>query len=465
MRKFGLRDKIGYMFGDLGNDFSFYFVSGYLMLYYTDILEINAALVGFIFFAARIWDAFMDITIGRIADTSPPEKNGRFKPWIMRKSFPLVIFFILMFIKIPGDSDSFYVVYAIITYFFWGAFYSAVNIPYGSMASAITEDPNQRTSLSVFRTFGSSLAGLSIGFVTPYVLMMNNPTNQARFILITIIYGVSALICYSLVYFLPTERVFSQRSNIEELHWKSTFKGLAKNRPLIVLMGSSLMLLLSWLLNNSLNAYFFKNYFHSTAAMSLAAITLVLTTMILSPFSGYLSRKFGKKESICVGMLFTSVAYILLYVLPISNPFMFCFLFFFANVGVALFNVLIWALVLEDIDYQEYITGKREEGTIYAIYAFARKIGQALAGGIGGFILAATGYVNGASEQSVGVRMGIKGIYLLAPAIGYFLIFLIFTFAYPFNKDKLHEFTQKLAEKRERRARAEKRLKAIANLK
>ena len=108
VRPFGLRDKFGYLFGDLGNDFFFMLVSSYLMVFYTDIFGISAAVVGVLFMVARLWDAFADVTWGRFIDTRKTTPNGKFKPWIFRMSFPLVITGVLMFVKIPGMSDGFY---------------------------------------------------------------------------------------------------------------------------------------------------------------------------------------------------------------------------------------------------------------------------------------------------------------------------------------------------------------------
>ena len=149
MRKFGMRDKFGYLFGDFGNDFFFILVASFLMVFYTDVFHLNPAHVGVLFLVARLWDAVADMAWGRFIDTRKTGKHGKFKPWIFRMSFPLVIVGVLMFVYIPGMSDGFYLAYAYVTYILWGTLYSTVNIPYGSMASVITGDPVERTSLSI----------------------------------------------------------------------------------------------------------------------------------------------------------------------------------------------------------------------------------------------------------------------------------------------------------------------------
>ena len=174
VRPFGMRDKMGYLFGDFGNDFFFFLVSAFLMVYYTDVFGISAAFVGMLFLVARLWDAIADVTWGRFIDTRKTGKNGKFKPWIFRMSFPLVISGVLMFVHIPGMSNGFYEAYAFVTYILWGTLYSTVNIPYGSMASVITGDPVERTALSTFRTMGSMLASLIVNAVGPLIVFVDN---------------------------------------------------------------------------------------------------------------------------------------------------------------------------------------------------------------------------------------------------------------------------------------------------
>ena len=112
MRKFGTRDKFGYLFGDFGDDFFFMLVLAFLMVFYTDVMHLNPAAVGGLFVVARLWDAFADIAWGRFIDTRKTGKNGKFRPWVLRMSFPLVITGVLMFVYIPGMSDGFYLAYA-----------------------------------------------------------------------------------------------------------------------------------------------------------------------------------------------------------------------------------------------------------------------------------------------------------------------------------------------------------------
>ncbi len=452
MKKFGIADKIGYMFGDFGNDFFFILVASFLMLFYTDIMGINGAIVGVLFLVARVWDAIMDVSWGRFIDSRKPGKKGKFKPWMMRMSLPLVIFGVLMFIKIPGMSNQFYMVYAFATYIIWGSLYSTVNIPYGSMASVITGDPTERASLSTFRSIGASIAGTVVSVVVPLVVFVNNKADAGRFSIIAIVFAILAMCCYSLCYFLTTERIVSQDTG-NKLYWKVTLAGMKRNRPLIALIAAALVLLISTMLVSAMNSYMFKDYFQNTKALSIAGLISTVTPILLAPFIAPIIKKFGKKESASVAVLIAAIAYLGLFLYPSKNIIPFLVIMFIGYLGIGLFNTTIWAFVTDVIDYQEYLTDTREDGTIYSIYSFARKIGQALAGGLSGLALTKVGYVAGAAAQTEQVSNSIKSFATLIPAIAYLIVFLILAFVYPLNKAKLVELTKNLEERHSTKTR------------
>lgn len=167
VKPFGLKDKIGYMFGDFGNDFTFIFSSTFLMVFYMKVLGISGAAVGTLFLVARFVDAFTDVTMGRIVDTCKPGKDGKFRRWIRIMAGPVAIASFLMYQSSLADASmTVKMIYMYATYILWGSIcYTGINIPYGSMASAITDVPEERTALSTFRSIGATLAQLVIGVV------------------------------------------------------------------------------------------------------------------------------------------------------------------------------------------------------------------------------------------------------------------------------------------------------------
>ena len=447
-RKFGMKDKLGYMFGDWGNDFFFVLVAAFLMVFYTDVFHINPAAVGGLFLLARLWDAVADVSWGRFIDTRKAGKNGKFRPWIFRMSFPLVICGVLMFVHIPGMSDGFYLAYAYVTYIIWGTLYSTVNIPYGSMASVITGDPVERTALSSWRTLGGNLAGLIINVVGPMILFVNNKPDANRFILAALIFGGLALACYMACYKLSVERIVMDETTKPKVNLGQTMKGLGKNKPLIWFLIASLLFLVCFMLIGAVNVYLFKDYFGNAKALSMVGFLQAIAVFVGMPFVKPLVAKFGKKEVASGGLLIATVIYAILYFLPNLTGTQFIGVLTIGMFGYGIFNLVIWAFVTDVIDYHEYLTGLREDGTVYSIYSMARKVGQAVAGGVGGAAIAAVGYNPTLKAQTADTLQGIHTLGTLVPASILAVVFLIIVFCYPLNKKRTAQLTADLAERR-----------------
>jgi len=460
MRNFGLRDKIGYMFGDIGNDFFFILVSSFLMVFYTKVLGIPGEVVGTLFLIARFVDAFTDVTMGRIVDAARPARDGRFRPWIKRMAIPVVISGILMFIPAAANlSYGLKLVYIYVTYLLWGSIcYTAINIPYGSMASAITDDPIGRTSLSTFRSIGAAIGGVLIGSGVPLIIYTYDAQgNQIilgeRFFPLALVFGALALICYGLCYTLTLERISVAPTKQKKTNFASALRSLAKNRALIAIIAAAIVLLLSLLLSSSMNMFLFMDYFKSKEAMSVAGLLQTACTLLLAPFATTITEKFGKKEASALAVFSSSAVFFLLFFLRIQNPWLFCVFLFFGNLGSGLFNLLIWAFITDVIDHQEATNGTREDGTIYAVYSFARKIGQALAGGLGGYALTLIGYISSTENivQAPEVVNRIYSVSTIVPAVCYLIVAIILAFWYPLTKRKVNE-NQALIKKMHKRA-------------
>ncbi|MEH7095523.1 MFS transporter [Neobacillus vireti] len=448
MRPFGFKDKVGYLFGDFGNDFFFGLVGSFLMVYYTDVFHLNPAGVGGLFLLARLWDAVADISWGRFIDTRKAGKNGKFKPWIYRMSFPLVFSGVLMFIHIPGMSNGFYTAYAYVTYILWGTLYSTVNIPYGSMASVITGDPVERTTLSTWRSLGATLAQLIVGVVGPLLMFVNNKADANHFLMAAIIFGILSISSYMACYKLSVERVVINESAKPNVNLAKTLKGISKNKPLIVFLIGSLIFLISLMLIGTVNTYLFKDYFGNAKILSVLSLVQSATIFIGMPLIKPLVSKFGKKEVASAGFLLATMVYFILYLLPNLSAIQYIAILSIGMFGYALFNLVSWAFITDLVDYHEYVTGLREDGTIYSLYSFARKVGQAVAGGIGGAAVAAVGYNPALQSQTQSTLHGIHTLATLIPAIGLFLVFIFLGFVYPLNKKRTAQLVNDIEVKR-----------------
>lgn len=456
-RPFGWRDKIGYMFGDFGNDFTFIFASLFLMVFYTKVLGIRAELVGVLFVVARLVDAFTDITMGRIVDKFKISKTERFKPWIRWASGPVALASFLMYqSSLATASMNVKVVYMFATYILWGSIcYTAVNIPYGSMASVISENAEDRASLSTFRSIGAALASLVIGVLAPLLVYTtdangNQIVEGSRMTLIAGVFSVAAILCYWICVALTTERVqVVQNKNGEKMSIVATLKRLSTDRALLGIILAAILLLLASLLTQSINQYVFIDYFRDKTGLSVMTLIGIIPSFLIAPLVIPITRRFGKKEASAVGCIVGGFASILLYVLHTRSMWNFILISTLGYIGFGFFNLVIWSFITDVIDDQEVKTGKREDGTIYAIYSFARKVGQAAAGGLGGFALAMTGYNESVQVQSEAVVNGIYNVATLYPGILYIAVGLVLMFIYPLGKKRVEENVKTLKMKRE----------------
>lgn len=445
LRPFGARDKLGYMFGNIANDFTFIFASLFLQVFYTDVLGINAALVGTMFLLSRIIDAFTDTAMGRIADKTKATKNGKFKPWLLRACGPVALASFLMYqSSLAGAAMGIKIVYMFVTYLLWGSIcYTAINIPYGSMASVISSEADHRAALSTFRGVGSLIPQVVVGVVLPMFLYttLDDGTkiaNAKMFPIIALVTSLLAVGCYLLCYRMCTERIKPQQT--ENISFAQSIKALLHNRALVGIALVYICFLGAQMLNQTISNYIFKDYFSNTMGLSVMNAAGFVPALALAPAAVPLARRFGKKELGIFAAVLGAVAFGGLFLLHTSSMWLYVIVNIIGLLGFGLFNLIIWAFITDVIDDQEVKTGVREDGTIYAVCSFARKLGQAIASALGGWSLGWIGYVEGSTVgQSEAVTNGIYNIATLVPTILYVIVALCLIFIYPLSKKKVAE--------------------------
>lgn len=455
-RPFGGRDKLGYLFGDFGNDFTFVLSSSFLLKFYTDVMGVSAAVVGVIMMLARFVDAFTDVAMGRICDRSKVTAAGKFKPWIRRMCIPVALSSFLIYQSaLAGMPLAFKVGYLFVTYILWGSiFYTSINIPYGSMASAISPEPGDRQSLSAYRTMGGVLAGLVIGAGVPVVAYDHvgewPVVNGPRFTLIAGVFSVLAVICYLICYRLTTERVnFGQQESTEKAGnvW-SMLKSAVSNRALVSIIGASVVMLLAQLTMQSMSNYVFPNYYKNTTAQAASSVLMVVGMGLAAILAKPIAKRFGKAELSVVSNLLAAVVCVVLFFVRPANVWVYVALQTLIWVGLGMFSIVSWALITDVIDYSELRNGVREDGSVYALYSFARKMGQAASAGLSGALLSFIGYTEERAFEDQVVN-GIFDISTLVPAAGFLLLAGILWFWYPLHKKQVDANVAALKEKRE----------------
>lgn len=459
VRTFGFADKLGYLFGDFGNDFTFIFSTTILMKFYTDVMSISAAAVGAVMMLARFVDAFTDVAMGRICDRSKGNKNGKFKPWLLRMCVPVAITSFLIYQSSLADMPYiFKLIYLFVTYILWGSvFYTSINIPYGSMASAVSAEPGDRQSLSTFRTMGGMFAGMIIGVGLPVFAYEKIDGVEklvgSKVTLLAGIFSVLAVVCYLLCYKLVTERIRPEvsKDDFKNNSIKKMLFNAVKNRALISIIVASVVMLLAQLTMQSMANYVYPDYYNNASAQSVSTL-LMMTGMIVSAiFSKPLCKKFGKAEVSVVSNFFAGGVCILLFFFRPESVWVYAGVQMLCWLGLGMFSMVNWALITDVIDYSEIKNGIREDGSVYALYSFARKLGQAVAAGLSGALLTMIGYNTTATLQGVSqpqsVKDGIYDISTLVPALGFILLAIVLSFWYPLHKKQVDENVRILREK------------------
>lgn len=467
-RPFGMRDKLGYLFGDFGNDFTFILSTSILMKFYTDVMGVSAGVVGTLMMLARFVDAFTDVSMGRICDRSRVTPSGKFKPWLLRMCIPVAAASFLMYAPgFAGDittkwSETTRIAYLCFTYLLWGSFcYTAINIPYGSMASAISSEPGERQSLSTFRTLGGMAAGMFIGIGLPLIAFdkvtlangeVADVINGRKVAAAAAVFSILAILCYILAYTMITERVrvdssiVRRRTTIGQM-----LMNAASNRALLSIIAASVVMLLAQLTMQNMAAYLYPDYYNAAAMQSVSSVLMMVGMIIAGAAAKPLATRYGKSEISVVSNLFAGAVCIFIWILKPENVWVFITLQTLCWLGLGIFSMVSWALITDVIDYSELKNGIREDGSIYAMYSFARKLGQAAAAGLSGWLLTAIGYNENALEQGVSqtaaVKNGIFSITTLVPAAGFILLALVLWFWYPLHKKQVDANVAALKEK------------------
>lgn len=448
--KIGLKDGISYMIGDAGNMFVLTYVSSFLKIFLTDVLKISTKKVGNLFLFTRLWDAINDPLWGAIVAKRKPGKNGKYRRYLLTVSVPLAISEVLCFVAFDRFTNSQAILLAIAyaTYIAFGMLYTGMNVPFGSLASVITDDPDGRTLLSTFRAIGSGVGGAAPLLLAPFIIYIKvddgnggtyDVANGSRMLLFAVIMAVFSAVAYIICYTMTKERVPSEATPHVDL--KKTYGSMIKSRPFVVLALTGI-LISGQLQFSSLNQYLYKNYFCNARLSTVGTVAQYLPVAIMIFLVPKLSKRFGKKELCQIGSFFSAAAAIATYLIKPGRDQtkLFMILLFVIGFGYSFVSITNWAVVADVIDYQQYRTHEKSESAIYAVYTFCRKLGQTAADYGGLTLLAMVGYDGKEMADAgyvPGVSEGILKVCTLIPAVVYTLIFLLYKFGYPLTKERL----------------------------
>lgn len=452
-RPFGFRDKFSYMMGNIGCDLMFFLSSIYLLKFYTDVMGVSAAIVGSMMMISRFVDAFTDVTMGQIVDRSPTKAKGKFAPFIRMVAGPVTIASFLMYAAWFKDMGmTFKIVWMFVTYLLWGSiFYTGINIPYGSMASAITDSPKERAELSKWRTIGTQMVLILTSVLLPTILYYQNDAGQSvlsdtRIMIAAAIFSIVSFTAFMVCYHMTTERIKFE-TKTEKFNLGELLKSLVKNKALLGIVAVSLVALLGQMSYTNMQSYIYPNYFGSPSGISMTNIIGIAITLGASLFVVPLTDRFGRKNLAIFAGAIQAASFIVLYFLQTDNVWIWTGIYEIGYIGNGIFSLITWAMLTDVIDDTEVTTGERVDGTVYSVYSFARKCGQGFSSGIAGAMLSMIGY-KATTAFNPEVIKGIYDVTCLVPAASYVLLVLAVIFLYPLGKKRVEDNTAELRRRR-----------------
>ncbi len=452
---FSLKDKIGYLCGDLGFNSLQVIVNSYFMLFCVNILAVDAVHFAAIVFICKALDALNDTFIGRTVDRRPAAKNGKMKPYLVWFAIPYFLFTIILFLNVHSMPYVAKIAWILIIYFIWGIVGTFINVPYGAMSNIITTNQVERTELSNFRSIGSTAANIGTTTLAPLLLFdQNNDPIASRFILLTVILGIFCTVCLVLAHTLIHERVLVTDTNVnaqgEKVNYLQVAKSFLHNRIMIAVVASYVVAKLFIQTNSTLNQYVFMTHFQDTSALAAASLTSLIPMVIGMIFLKPLVKRFGKKNLVTWPILGSALMYAITALFPVS-PTGWIVCQTAASLFSTCFNLLLWSLIADAVDYQAYITGQRNDGTVYATITFIVFFAGSASTSLIALLLEMVGY--DASLGSMGQLAGVAGrIKMLGgfwPMIGCILTFICFKLIYNISDEKMREVSESLRLKSE----------------
>lgn len=451
-RRLTFRNFLGYGAGDMANNLSFSLVLTFLPLYLTDVALISPATVASIFLIMRFIDAFTDLLIGAAVDRTKT-RWGKFRPYILVFSVPLAIVAVLVFSmprSLYGTSGA--VVWASVTYFLLASvFFTLVNVPYGSLAAAMTQDNDERAKLATFRSVGAAIMQVITALAISPAIRANqgDPEALQRSLTITVtLLAVIAVALHVFLYLTTFEQV--ERPN-SKVRFADAVRTLAGNRALLHLCLAAALFLTALFTQIGLIAYYVRDVYGDIGYTPVALTLIYGMVILLGPFVPKLIGTFGKRSVFVVSTLSGAVGGVVLYFAASGATVVVTFGFFLLGICSGVCNLLMWNLEADTIDYGEWKRHERTEGTTYAVFSFTRKMGQSIGGAVGLWIIGMFGYVGGISEQSPEAIEGIRIATGLVPAALFVVTAIVMT-RYPLTEKVLKSVVEELKERHTSRA-------------
>lgn len=376
------------------------FVGSYFQLYLTN-LGIAATAVGLLFLVSRVWDAVNDPLFGAILDKTN-SKKGRFLPFLRASNVILPIATVLLF-AIPNEIPVVWkLVWAFVAYLFYDVAYTICDVPIFAMTSAATDQVHERVDIMSRNTVLAAVAMLAIMVVVPQVYESAGPLACA---------GVVAVVAAILMFFMSKnakERFVNKDE--EEVGLKQMVQYVKENKYLRYGFLGIMILSMTNMINAVLN-YFAIHCLGSLEQASIISVIVTVPSLIIALFMPALTKKIDKFVLLMIGVAGQTIASIISFFVGYEDNTMFLIFMLLRGIFYGVQLVLQLQLTGDFVEYGEFITGKRLQGTAYSIQTFVFKIMNAIPGSLALFILGLFGFVSG--EGAVQPESAINAIWVL----------------------------------------------------
>ncbi|MBE6769724.1 MAG: MFS transporter [Ruminococcaceae bacterium] len=441
-RKFGIRDSIAYAAGDLGCNMSFA-LKGTMSIFWTQFMGMDLW-YALLLIIVQVWDAINDPLIGSIIDADKRTyKRNKFLAYIWAGSIGLIVGGACCFLPFPNAPTWAKFIIFIAGYVVWDAFYTVANVPYGSLLSLISNDVKDRASLSAWRSIGSIFGNMLPMVILPFIIYdKDNNLIGERVFIAALIMGVLGFICFQFMIRNTEIRVDTDVTLNEEQPKFNVFKAFVnfiKNRPAVGATIAAMGMFIGMQGATTAVTVIFQSYFKNVQISGIVQLFAMIPIVVFTPLARKMVAKYGKKELATFGSIVSIVAGLGLFVIIPSNTnldliiYIVCQLFF--SLGLGIYSTVSWAMMGDAIDYNEWKTGRREEGTVYSLHSFFRKLAQGIGPSLVLIIMVAFGYV-GANEGNQLWEVAVNMRYIVAATFLFSAILQFVGLGLVYNLDK-----------------------------
>lgn len=433
---------LGYAGGDAANNLTFSMASMFLLLYYTDVVGIAAGAAGGILLGVRVLQAFTDLFAGGVVDRTNT-RWGRFRPFFVFVGVPLMLLGVAIFSVPGGMSPGATIAWAAASYALFGVAYSFVNIPYGSLAAAMTQVPGERAKLSSARSIGTAIAIIALSFVVS-PLIETSPDLQRSFTIMMIGLAVVGVALYFFLFGTAREAV---QRDATAVSLKETLTQIRQNRPLLMLCLSALAILTGLFVVQTLQVYYARDVLGSANYVIVLTVVSTGGMFVSAPLIPRIVRVLGKRTGYLIAGAVAVVGGVGIALSPPSVPALAIVSFAVYGIGIAVVQSLMWAMQSDTVEYGEWTSGSRTEGSNYAALSFTRKVGQGIGGAVAAWGIGIGGYIAGTATQTPVALDTIRILTGAAPAV-FIGIGAALMLAYPLTEDRFSQIVGDLDARR-----------------